>query len=96
MIGSFGDATTEDLFDGRQSARVRRIPPDVQRAALNKLDMLAAPPTLGDLASPPGNRLEALSGELRGRYSIRVNAQWRIVFRWDGDSAYEIALMDYH
>jgi len=96
VIGSFGNAETEALYDGIETARVRRLPPDVRRVAVRKLDMLAAAHELGDLASPPGNRLEALRGDLRGHFSIRVNDQWRIVFRWEGDQALEIRLMDYH
>ena len=58
--------------------------------------MLEAASDLRDLRSPPGNRLEALRGDLRGRYSIRVNGQWRLVFRWDGADAHDVRLMDYH
>ncbi len=96
MIASFADAATEELYDGLETARVRRFPPDVRRVTVRKLDMIAAAHEVGDLASPPGNRLEALRGDLKGNYSIRVNAQWRIVFRWEGDQALDIRLMDYH
>lgn len=96
MITSFGDKATEALYHGRPSKDVRRFPPDVKRAALRKLDMLNAAPSLGDLRSPPGNRLEALRGDLAGRHSIRVNEQWRIVFRWEGSDAHEVRLTDYH
>ena len=96
MIVSFGDAATEDLYHGRRSARVRRIPPAVQSAALQKLDVLNAAAGLQDLISPPGNRLEALRGDLRGRHSIRVNDQWRIVFRWQSGDAHDVQLTDYH
>jgi proteic killer suppression protein len=73
-----------------------RFPPDVVRAALRKLDMLHAAASLRDLASPPGNRLEALKGELQGFFSIRVNRQWRIIFRWSGADALDVRLVDYH
>lgn len=66
------------------------------RVALRKLDMLNAATTLGDLRSPPGDRLEALRGDLAGHHSIRVNEQWRIVFRWEGADAYDVSLVDYH
>ena len=96
MIASFGDQATEDLFHGRRSKRVRTIPPDVQRVAVRKLDMIQAAHELKDLRSPPGNRLEALKGGLRGHHSIRVNDQWRIVFRWADGRANEVRIVDYH
>ena len=96
MIASFGDKPTEDLFHGRRTARVRRFPKDVARVALRKLDLLNAATSVLDLRSPPGNRLEALAGDLKGFHSIRVNDQWRIVFRWEGNDAHEVRLMDYH
>jgi len=65
-------------------------------AALRKLDMLDAAYRLNDLRKPPGNRLELLKGELAGYYSIRVNEQWRIVFRWEDNNAHEVSLTDYH
>lgn len=96
MIISFGDKATEDLYHGRSTARVRRFPMDLVRVALRKLDMLNAAPELLDLRSPPGNRLEALDGQLRGFHGIRVNDQWRIVFRWSGRDAHDVRLTDYH
>ncbi len=96
MILSFGDAATEDLFHGRSSGRSRRIPADVRRVMLRRLDMINAARTLRDLTSPPGNRLEALRGDLEGRHSIRVNDQWRVVFRWAGTDAEDVAIVDYH
>lgn len=96
MILSFGDAATEDLYHGRHTARVRRFPAAIIPAALRKLDMLAMAHALVDLCSPPGNRLELLKGDREGYYSIRVNEQWRIVFRWEGRSASEVTLIDYH
>jgi proteic killer suppression protein len=96
LIASFGDRATEDVFHGRTTSRTRRLPPDVRRAAIRKLDMLNAAHELGDLRSPPGNRLEALAGDLLGFHSIRVNDQWRLIFRWSGDDAEAVALTDYH
>ena len=96
MIASFGDRTTADLFHGRSTVRVRRLPQDILMAALDKLDTLNAAHNLGDLRAPPGNRLHALRGELRGFHSIRVNEQWRIVFRWAAGSANDVKLTDYH
>jgi proteic killer suppression protein len=96
MIASFGDQATEDLFHGRPSARSRRIPRDLLAVVLRKLDLINAAAALQDLRSPPGNRLEALAGDLKGRHSIRVNDQWRLVFRWEGSDAHEVTLQDYH
>jgi toxin HigB-1 len=96
VIVSFGDRTTEDLYHGRPTRYARGIPPGIVSHALRKLDVLNAASRLLDLASPPGNRLEALRGKLRGRHSIRINDQWRIVFRWEGSDAHEVRITDYH
>ena len=96
MIVSFGDAATEDLYHGRRSSRVRRFPTSIIRVALRKLDVLNAAHRLEDLRSPPGNRLEALKGDLQGFHSIRVNDQWRIIFRWSESAVYDVSLTDYH
>ena len=96
MITSFGDTATADLYHGRMTHRVRRFPPTLKRSVLHKLDMLNAAYRLDDLREPPGNRLEALKGDLAGYHSIRVNNQWRLVFRWENNNAYEVSLTDYH
>lgn len=96
MISSFGDKLTEALYHGADSKGVRQLSPAVVKKALNKLDMLNGAHNLLDLRSPPGNRLEALQGDLAGLFSIRVNDQWRIVFRWQDGNAYEVRLTDYH
>lgn len=96
MIVSFGDNATEALFHARSGVQTRRYPPDVVRAALRKLDLLNAARSLHDMATPPGNRLEPLKGELTGLHSVRVNEQWRIIFRWDGGNAYDVSVVDYH
>ena len=96
MVVSFGDRATEDLFHNVRNSRVRRFPPDIVEAALSKLDVLNAAQALEDLRSPPGNRLEALWGDLRGFYSIRINNQWRIIFRWQVAEAREVRITDYH
>ncbi len=96
MIVSFGDRATEDLYHGRRSSHVRRFPPDVVRTALRKLDVLNGAHRLDDLRAPPGNRLEMLKGNLEGFHSIRVNDQWRIVFRWSSSGAYDVSVTDYH
>jgi len=96
MIVSFGDNATEDLFHGKATARVRRFPADVVGTVLRKLDIINAARDLKDLQSPPGNRLEALKGDLKSFHSIRVNEQWRVVFRWQGGDAHDVRLTDYH
>ena len=93
MIKSFRDKETERIF--RRSFS-RRLPPDIQRAALRRLTFLHAAKELGDLLVPPSNRLEALSGERKGQYSIRINDQWRICFEWLGQDAYWVEIVDYH
>ena len=96
VIVSFADRATEDRYHNRPTARARRFPPDVVEIALVKLDMLNAAAALRDLRSPPGNRLEPLRGRLGGKHSIRVNDQWRLVFRWEGNNAHDVSLTDYH
>lgn len=96
MIVSFGDKATEDLYHGRATARARSFPSVVIGTALRKMDMLNGARDLRDLQSPPGNRLEALKGDLKGYHSIRVNEQWRVVFRWREGDALDVRLTDYH
>lgn len=96
MIRSFGNRATEALYHEVPGARLRGLPHDVIRMALHKLDILDAATQLKDLRSPPGNRLEALKGPLSGYPSIRVNDQWRIIFRWEEPYAVDVALVDYH
>jgi proteic killer suppression protein len=96
MIESFGNRATADLFNGVASSKVRRLPSQILDSAIYKLDILNAAESLDDLRSPPGDRLEALRGGYAGFYSIRINVQWRIVFRWQGSSAYDVAVVDYH
>ena len=93
MIKSFRDKETERIFHRSFS---RRLPPDIQRVALRRLTFLHAAKELGDLLVPPSNRLEALSGERQGQYSIRINDQWRICFEWLGQDAYWVEIVDYH
>jgi toxin HigB-1 len=92
MIESFACAETEQIFRGQVS---RRLPTDFQRIARRKLLHLQAATLLGDLAVPPGNRLEALKGARAGQHSIRINDQWRICFRWNS-GAHEAEIVDYH
>ncbi len=96
MIISFGDKATSDLFHGISSSKVRKLPTQIQELALYKLDVINAAQKLDDLKSPPGNRLEPLKGGLKGFYSIRINNQWRIIFRWRENVAQDVQIMDYH
>jgi len=93
MIKSFRDAETEKVFNRRFS---RRLPNDIQAAALRKLRMLANAHDVIDLRSPPGNRLERLAGDRTGQYSIRINDQWRVCFVWQDGDAHEVEICDYH
>lgn len=93
MIRSFGDRGAETIWDGVFS---RRLPQDIQKLIRRKLRMLDAATDLPTLMAPPGNRLEALKGDLRGQWSIRINDQWRICFRWHDGDAYEVQIVDYH
>lgn len=96
MIISFRDQATADLFHRRETRRIRRFPPEILRSALRKLDVMNMAHTLEDLRSPPANRLKGLKGDLKGLHSIRVNDQWRIVFRWADGNVHDVSLTDYH
>lgn len=96
MIITFGDKATEDLFEGLNTKIARKFPADVAKTALRKLDMIEASVRLEDIKAPPGNRLEMLRGDWKGYFSIRVNDQWRIVFRWVNGNALDVSLTDYH
>jgi proteic killer suppression protein len=93
MIRSFGCSATERLFHGRGAPKKWG---SVTNAARRKLDMLNAAANLNDLRAPPANRLEKLSGKLAGWHSIRINDQFRIIFKWEPDGAYEVQIVDYH
>lgn len=96
MIVSFGDKATSDLFHGVSSRHARKLPNQIHELALYKLDVLNAAQNLDDLRSPPGNRLEPLKGDFKGFHSIRINSQWRIVFRWGPNTVHDVQIMDYH
>jgi proteic killer suppression protein len=93
MIISFACKETEKLFHGRFSAR---LPQDAQRTAQRKLQQLHGAATLDFLRVPPGNRLEPLTGNRAGLWSIRINDQWRICFRWQDGNAHDCEIVDYH
>lgn len=93
MIRNFADKEAEKIWGGTPS---RRLPPDIQSVARRKLRMLGNAAVLDDLRIPPSNRLEALKGGRKGQYSIRINDQWRICFRWADGDAHDVEIVDYH
>ncbi|OGR83367.1 MAG: plasmid maintenance system killer protein [Elusimicrobia bacterium RIFCSPLOWO2_01_FULL_54_10] len=96
MITSFGDKTTEDIYHGVNSKEARRIPSRIWKVAARKLDMINIAHAFQDLLVPPGNRLEALKGSLKGFHSIRINDQYRVVFKWHNNNAENVRILDYH
>lgn len=93
MIVSFGSKNTEKIWNGD---RVSGLPSEIQEIGRRKLRMLNNSQTLNDLTVPPSNRLEKLAGNLKNQYSIRINDQWRIVFRWKDGNASDVTITDYH
>jgi toxin HigB-1 len=93
MILSFGSKDTEKIWNGE---RVKRIPLEIQQVGRRKLRMLNNSQNISDLNIPPSNRLEKLSGKLKDFYSIRINDQWRIVYKWENNHANEVEIIDYH
>ncbi len=93
MIVSFGNSDTEKLWN---SDRVKKLPNEIQQVGRRKLRMLNNSVDISDLRIPPANRLEKLSGNLKEFYSIRINDQWRIIFKWNAGNAFEVEIIDYH
>ena len=93
MIISFGTKETEKIWNGE---RVKNLPLEIQQMGRRKLRMLNNSQNLKDLRIPPSNKLEKLSGKMENFYSIRINDQWRIVFKWDDTNASEVTIIDYH
>lgn len=96
MIATFGNALAEDLFFDRRTRATRAFPAELRRAGRRKLLYLHDAAQLNDLRVPPGNRLEVLRGDRRGYYSIRINDQWRLLFRWRQGQAFDAQIADYH
>lgn len=96
MIQSFGDAATEDIFHGTNTKAARTIPKDLWSVVRRKLDMVNAATSVSALRIPPGNRLEALKGNRASSFSIRVNDQYRITFRFEAEDAHDVRCEDYH
>lgn len=95
MIKSFGDVATADVFHGTNSARARKIL-GAAPTAKRKLDMVNAATAVGDLAMVPGNRFEKLVGDRAGWYSIRINDQFRVIFKWESNGPEQVTITDYH
>ena len=93
MIISFGNSETEKIWNG---VKVRKLPAEIQNIGRRKLRMLNNSIDLSDLKIPPSNRLEKLAGKLKEFYSIRINDQWRIIFKWNSGNAFEVEIIDYH
>ena len=93
MIISFGNTETEQVWSGN---RVKKLPTEIQNIGRRKLRMLNNSVDLADLRIPPANRLEKLSGKWKDFYSIRINDQWRIIFKWNSGNASEVEIIDYH
>lgn len=93
MIKSFGNSETEEVWNGK---RARKLPLEIQNIGRRKLRMINSSTNIADLRIPPANRLEKLSGKLKDLYSIRINDQWRIIFKWNAGNAFEVEIIDYH
>ena len=93
MIKSFGDNESEKIW---KCIRSKKLPNEIQDVARRKLRMINNASDLNDLRIPPANRLEKLKGDLQAYFSIRINNQWRIIFKWINNDAYDITIVDYH
>jgi len=93
MIKTFGEKETEKIWNGIRS---KKLPNEIQDLARRKLRMLNNTQDINDLRIPPANRLEKLKGNLEDYYSIRINNQWRIIFQWLNNDAYDVKIVDYH
>jgi proteic killer suppression protein len=96
MIRTFADETTRDIWNGVNSKAARRVPREIWPVVQRRLDQIDSVMNLEQLRIPPGNRLHALGGELIGLHAIRVNDQYRIVFRFEGEHAFDVRCTDYH
>ena len=96
MIINFKSQATHDIYDGINSKQARKVSLTVWKVAQRKLDMINAAVILSDLKVPPGNRLEELEGRLEGFHSIRINDQYRVIFRFKDSNAYDVEITDYH
>ena len=96
MITSFKSKTAQDIYDGSNSKHARRLPRELHDKTRRLLDQINAAPSLDFLKVPPGNQLKKLGGNFKGLWSLRVNDQWRITFRWKDNNASQVDVTDYH
>jgi len=96
MLRNLEGRMTQDIYDGINSRYSRKLPNDLHDKARRLLDQINAAPSLGTLKTPPSNRLEKLKGDYEKFWSLRINDQWRIVFRWEGADAPDVKITDYH
>jgi len=96
MIRNLIGRMTQDVYDGVESRHARKVPRELHGKAIRLLDQINAAPSVEFLRIPPSNRLEKLRGGRLGYWSLRINAQWRIVFQWEGHDAFNVEIVDYH
>ncbi len=96
MIASIRGKTTQDIFDGVASKASRKVPNEIHEKAEDLLDAINAIVKIDDLNSPPSHRLHKLKGDRKDYWSVSINDQWRIIFKWDGSNAIEVEIIDYH
>tara|TARA_Y100000780_G_scaffold232575_1_gene267037 strand:+ start:1655 stop:1948 length:294 start_codon:yes stop_codon:yes gene_type:complete len=96
VIDNIKGKTTQDIFDGENSKASRKVPTELHERARDLLDALNAIADIKDLKTPPSNRLHKLKGDLKEFWSISINNQWRIIFKWNGTSATDVEIIDYH
>jgi proteic killer suppression protein len=96
VIRNFNSKTAKEIYDGEHSRHARRLPKELHEKAQRLLDKLDAAIYIETLKEPPGNRLEKLKGNLAGYWSLRINDQWRILFRWEQGDALDVDIVDYH
>jgi proteic killer suppression protein len=96
VIRNITDQTTQDIYDGVNSRQARKLPRELHSRAQRLLDRLNAAPNLEMMRVPPSNHMEKLRGDLKGFWSLRVNKQWRIIFRWESREAVDVRIIDYH
>ena len=96
MMANFATKTAEDIFNGENSRKARKLPVELHDKARRLMDQLDAAPSLEFMRVPPGNMFEPLQGDMKGKYSVRINKQWRVVFEWHDNMVCEVDVMDYH
>jgi proteic killer suppression protein len=96
MIKNFGNRTAQDIYDGINSRYSRKLPRQLHAKTQRLLDQINAAPSLEFLSIPPGNKLKKLAGDKKGFWSLRINDQWRIIFRWVANDFYDVKIVDYH